>query len=185
MTRSFERIARRESILKQKFKMFNPETIYTEHLNFPFCLLAKNYSPKLSQVYMWLQFSRTLLFSKYHTWQSLEVFSSPTFCSHSWLILEFLVRKRSRVLLHNITKHRIHSPASTSCFLEISSSCWVNLSVHCSTRARAQGAIVPLKEIQTNPKYLWKSHRCTHLQFRWWWLKSVAGSNTLWVKISS
>lgn len=65
MTRSFERIARRESILKQKFKMFNPETIYTEHLNFPFCLLAKNYSPKLSQVYMWLQFSGTLLFSKY------------------------------------------------------------------------------------------------------------------------
>lgn len=65
MTRSFERIARRESILKQKFKMFNPETIYTEHLNFHFCLLAKNYSPKLSQVYMWLQFSGTLLFSKY------------------------------------------------------------------------------------------------------------------------
>lgn len=61
MTRSFERIARRESILKEKFKMFSPKTIYTEHLNFPFCLPAKNNSPKLSQVFMHLQFSGTLL----------------------------------------------------------------------------------------------------------------------------
>lgn len=50
MTRSFERIARRESILKQNFKMFNPETIDTEHLSFSFCLPAKNCSSKLSQV---------------------------------------------------------------------------------------------------------------------------------------
>lgn len=149
MTRSFERIARRESILKQKFKMFNPKTIYTEHLHFPFCLPAKNYPPKLSQVYMWLRFSGTLLFSKYHTWKSLEVFSSLTFCSHAWLMLELPVWKRSQVLLHNITKHRTHSPVSTSCFLEISTSCWVNISRRCSTHAHTQSGIVPT-EINTD-----------------------------------
>lgn len=145
MTRSFERIARRESILKQKYKMFNPETIYTEHLNFPFCLPAKNYSPKLSQVYMWLQFPGTLLFSKYHTCKSLEVLFSPIFCSHMWLMLEFPVWKHSQVLLH-ITKDHLHNPARSSCFLAISTSCWVNISIHCSAgRCTHKVGLSPLK----------------------------------------
>jgi len=155
MTRSFERIARRESILKQKFKMFNPETIYREHLHFPFCLPAKNYSPKLSQVKARLLFSGTLLLSVYRAWRSSKVLSGPTPCSYMWPKLKFLLWKHLWVLLHQ-TPHL----TATSCFLALSESCWVNTSTYCFTRwdCSCQNKYGPIPSAFGNPIHV---HICS------------------------
>lgn len=99
---------------------------------------------------MLLQFSGTLLFSKCHACESLEVFSSSTVCSSTCLMLKFLVWMRSQVLLHSISKHCIHSPAGTGGFLENSTDCWANISMCCSAHLCTQAGIGPT-EINKRP----------------------------------
>lgn len=177
MTRSFERFARRESILKYNFKMFNPETIDTEHSSFSFCLPAKNYSSKLSQV---LYVASVFCNFTFQQMPCLQVFSSFTFCS-TCLMLKFLVWRHSQVLLHTITKHCIHSPASTGVFLENRTNCWVNTSLCCSAHLCTQAGIGPTEinrhqfpssfgnHTSAMPGMVIKICSCFFLDRNWFW----------------